>query len=75
MGKVSVYNTGKACKGTMFFLPLPLNKTLETLVQVQPTSNVKTALPNPDLFTTVNAKPTKSNNVWRTLVDCILTLL
>ena len=32
----------------MFFLPLPLNKTLETLDQVQPTSNVKTALPNPE---------------------------
>ena len=26
--KVPVYNSLKACKGTMFFLPLPLNKTL-----------------------------------------------
>ena len=69
MGKVPVYNSLKACKGTMFFLPLPLNKTLETLDQVQPTSDVKTALPNPELFIIVNGKPTKSNTVWRTLVD------
>ena len=62
-GKVPVYNSLKACKGTMFFLPLPLNKTLETLDQVQPTSNVKTALPNPELFIRVNGKPTKSNTV------------
>ena len=62
-GKVPVCNSLKACKGTMFFLPLPLNKTLETLDQVQPTGNVKTALPNPELFI---IKPT---TVWRTLVD------
>ena len=29
MGNVPVYNSLKACKGTMFFLPLPLNKTLK----------------------------------------------
>ena len=34
-GKVPIYNSLKACKGTMFFLPLPLNKTLETLDQVE----------------------------------------
>ena len=28
--KVPIYNSLKACKGTMFFLSLPLNKTLET---------------------------------------------
>ena len=33
-GKVPIYNSLQACKGTMFFLPLPLNKTLETLNQV-----------------------------------------
>ena len=27
-GKVPIYNFLQACKGTMFFLPLPLNKTL-----------------------------------------------
>ena len=29
--KVPVYNSLKACKGTMFFLPLPFEKTLQTL--------------------------------------------
>ena len=29
--KVPVYNSFKVCKGTVFFLPLPLNKTFETL--------------------------------------------
>ena len=33
--KVPMYNSLKACKGTMFFLPLPMNKTLETLDQVK----------------------------------------
>ena len=28
--KVPKYNSLKACKGTMFFLPLPLERTLET---------------------------------------------
>ena len=29
--KVPVYNSLKACKGNMFFLPLPLHKTMATL--------------------------------------------
>ena len=33
--KAPIYNSLKACKGTMFFLPLPFNKTLETLGQVK----------------------------------------
>ena len=33
-GKVPAYNALQACKGTMFFLPLPLNKTWETLSEV-----------------------------------------
>ena len=33
--KVPVYNSLKAYKGTMFFFPLPLNHTLETLSQVK----------------------------------------
>jgi hypothetical protein len=32
--KVPVYNSLKACKGNIFFLPLPLSKTLETLDDV-----------------------------------------
>ena len=43
--KVPIYNYSlKACAGTMFFLPLPLNKTLETLGEVRDLSKV--ALPN-----------------------------
>ena len=55
-GKVPIYNSLKACKGTMFFLPLPLNKTLETLDQIEHGDD----LPNPELYIIVNGKPTKS---------------
>ena len=33
--KVPSYNSLKACKGTMFFLPLPLEKTVQTLEAVE----------------------------------------
>ena len=32
-GRVPIYNSLKACHGTMFFLPFPLKKTLDTLHQ------------------------------------------
>ena len=47
-GKVPVYNSLKACKETMFFLPLPLNKTLETIQEASESQNK--ALPNPELY-------------------------
>ena len=50
----------------MFFLPLPLNKTLETLNQVEQCGG---ALPNPELYIIVNGRPTKSKVLWRSLVD------
>ena len=59
-GKVPTYNSLQACKGTMFFLPLPLNKTLETLNQVEQHGCV---LPDPELYIIVNGRPTKSNVV------------
>ena len=65
--KVPIYNSLKACKGTMFYLPLPLNKTLETLDEVRDSSKV--ALPNPELYVIVNGKPTKGKVVWRNLVN------
>ena len=65
--KVPIYNSLKACKGTMFFLPLPLNKTLETLDQVKHCGD--TALPDPELYIIVNSRPTKGKVVWRSLVD------
>ena len=66
MGKVPIYNFLKACKGTMFFLPLPMQGTLETLDQVE---SSMTNLPNPELYIIVNGKPIKDKVVWRTLVD------
>ena len=63
------YNSLKACKGTKFFLPLPLNKTLNTLDQVKQSSNGDTALPDPELYIIVNGKPTSSKVVWRSLVN------
>ena len=65
-GKVPIYNSLKACKGTVFFLPLPLNKTLETLDQVM---HDDSTLPEPELYIIVNGRPTKSKVVWRSLVD------
>ena len=68
-GKVPIYNSLKACKGTMFFLPLPLNKTLATLDEVEQSTSAKSALPNPELYIIVNGKPTKLKVVWHSLVD------
>ena len=56
--KVPIYNSLKAFKGTMFFLRLPLNKTLETQNQVKQSGD--TALPDPELYMVVNGRPTKS---------------
>ena len=64
--KVPVYNSPAACKGTMFFLPLPFNKTVATLDQVE---HLSSALPEPELYIIVNGRPTKSQVVWRSLVD------
>ena len=50
----------------MFFLPLPLNKTLETPDQV---THDDSTLPEPQLYIIVNGRPTKSKVVWRSLVD------
>ena len=61
--KVPAYNSLKACKGSVFFLPLPLSRTLETLESVEGT------LADPELYIIVNNKPTKNNVVWRSLVD------
>ncbi len=58
--KVPIYNTLKASKGTMFFLPY---KTLETLDQA------KHSALYPELHVILNGRPTKSKVVWRSLVD------
>ena len=68
-GNVPSYNSLKACKGSMFFLPLPLENTLETLDKAKDSANRLCALPNPELYIIVNGKPTKGKVVWRSLVD------
>ena len=56
-GKVPSHNSLKACKGTMFFLPLPLEKNVKTLEEVnEKTDGAATGLPNPELFIIVNSK-------------------
>ena len=63
--KVLTYNSLKACKGSMLFLPLPLDKTLQTLEEI----GENTTLASSELYIIVNGRPTKSKVVWRTLVD------
>ena len=50
--KVPMYNSLKACKGVMFFLPLPLEKTLDTFDEVD--NNV--SLASPELYIIVKKK-------------------
>ena len=53
----------------MFFLPLSLNKTLDTLHQANFSGKGVSALPDPELYIIVNGKPTKSKIVWYSLVN------
>ena len=65
-GKVPIHNSLKACQGTVFFLPLPLNKKLETLDQVMHNDSNPH---EPELYIIMNGTPTKSKVVWGSLVD------
>ena len=57
LGKVPAYNALQAC---MFFLPLPLNKTWDTLSEVElGRTDLLVALPDPQLYIIVNGVPTK----------------
>jgi len=61
-------------KGTSFFLPLPFDKTLETIESVgmpkrDLASEVYDILPDPQLFILIDGRPTKDNVVWQSLVD------
>ena len=57
--KVPIYNSLKACKGTMFFLPLPLSKTERTLDLAKGSISEISPLPDPELYIIVNGRPTK----------------
>ena len=60
MGKIPKYNTLKVCKGTMFFLPLPLDNTKRVLEEALKSSK----LPDPEVYIMVNGLPTKYKTVW-----------
>ena len=76
--KVLLYNSLKACKGTMFFLPLPLKNTLETLGDVNPGNyspaqrgdiDLHVPLPDPELYIMVNGISSEKKVIWRSIVD------
>ncbi len=48
----------------MFFLPLPVGKSLENTAVGETHS-----LPDPELYIIFNGKPTKNKVVWQKLVD------
>ena len=66
-GKVPPYNSLKACKGTMFFLPLPLDKTLKTIDNIE--NDTTKELPDPELYIIVSGKPSKNKILWQSLVN------
>ena len=72
-GKVPVYNATKGLKGTMFFFPLPLQNTLETLNELElahsSISDDVQILPDPELYILLDGQPTKNKVVWQTLLD------
>ena len=54
----------------MFFLPLPLEKTLKTIEEVWKTPGEGMAgLPDPELYTVVNGKPSKNKILWQSIVN------
>ena len=61
-GNVPTYSSLKASKGTVFFLPLPMAKTLETLEEV--TGDYQCPFLSPELYIMVNGKPSKGKVVW-----------
>ena len=67
MGKVPSYNSLKTCKGTMFFLPLPLDKTLQTIEEVE--NNTTVGLPDPELYILISGKPSKNKVLWQSLMN------
>ena len=54
--KLPTYNSLKARKGSMLFLPLPLDKTLQTLEEV----GENTTLASPELYIIVNGHQPKA---------------
>ena len=68
--KVPIYNAlkaVKAVKGTMFFLPLPIDKTLSDLEDLS--TDHSSLLCDPEVYILVDGHPTKDKVVWQSLVD------
>ena len=68
----SIHNATKGLKGTMFFLPLPLQNTIEALDDLGTndlTSDDLQTLPDPELYILLDDHLTKNKVVWQTLVD------
>ena len=70
-GKVPSYNSLKACKGTMFFLPLPLERTVQTLEAVDNMAvGASASLPDLEVYMSVNGKPSqKPKFIWQSLIN------
>jgi len=76
-GKVPLYNTVKAVKGTMFILPLGMDDTMKKLDEggitvdtfSDPSYTLPDRLPDPQLHILVDSRPTKDKVVWQGLVD------
>ena len=51
----------------MFFLPLPLDKTLQTIEDVE--NNTTVGLPDPELYILISGKPSKNKVLWQSLVN------
>ena len=64
----------KAMKGTMFFLPLPLQNMLDRLDEAGfraqfSADDIMSTLPDPELYIIVDGQPTKDKVVWQSIVD------
>ena len=69
LGRVPSYSSLKACKGTMFFLPLPLDKTLKTIEDVENNADIASVgLPDPEVYIIVSGKPSKQKIVWQNIL-------
>ena len=51
----------------MFFLPLPLDKTLQTIEDVENITTVR--LPDPELYILISGKPSKNKVLWQSLMN------
>ena len=68
--KFPSHTSVKACKGTMFFLPLPLDKTMDTVDEIEDMAKGKLAmLPNPELYIIVNSKSNSKKTIWQSLIS------